>query len=114
MKALGKWMLGAALAAATLGMGTAKANALGVHVAIGVGVPVVAPAPVVYGAPVAYAAPAAYIPSMPAPGYVWVGGYWNPYHVWVPGYWRGPRGYGHVVVGPRYGRGYYGPRHFRR
>ena len=79
MKIIGKWMsgklvLGAALAAATLGMGTAKANAARIHVAVGIGAPVVAPV--------------AYVPPCPGPGYVWVAGYWNPYRVWVPGYWN--------------------------
>jgi len=100
MKTLGKWVLGAALAAATLGMGTAKANAARVHVAIGFGGPVVAPV--------------AYVPPCPGPGYVWVAGYYNPYRVWVPGYWNYARG--PVVVG-HYGHGYYrgyGYRGFRR
>ena len=80
MKLLGKWtsgklVLGAALAAATLGMGAANANAAQVRIDVAIGAPVVAPV--------------AYVPACPGPGYVWVGGYWNPYHVWIPGYWRG-------------------------
>jgi hypothetical protein len=92
MKTLGKWMLGAALAAATLGMGTAKANAARVHVAIGFGGPAVA-----------------YVPPCPGPGYEWVAGYYNPYRVWVPGYWNhaGFRYGGPVVVGRHFDRGYY-------
>lgn len=85
----GKFVLGAALAAATLGMGAAKANAAQVRIGVAIGAPVVAPV--------------AYVPACPGPGYVWVGGYWNPYHVWVPGYWnfRGPRP-GYVVRGGGY------------
>lgn len=75
MKIFGKWMtgkllLGAALAAATLGLGTGTAHAARIGVYVGVGAP-------------------GYIPACPGPGYVWVAGYWNPYHVWVPGYWHG-------------------------
>ena len=86
MKLFGKWMLGAALAAGIMGMGTAKANAAQVRIGVGIGVPV--------------AAPVAYVPPCPGPGYVWTAGYWNPYHVWVPGYWNfpGPRA-GYVVRG---------------
>ncbi len=32
-------------------------------------------------------------PPIPAPGYVWVGGYWNwagARYVWIPGVWQRP------------------------
>jgi hypothetical protein len=95
MKIFGKWMsgklvLGAALAAATLGLGTGTAHAARIGVFVGVGAPV------------------AYVPPCPGPGYAWVAGYWNPYRVWVPGYWN--------FVGPRVGVRFGGPvvvgRHF--
>ncbi|WP_058189513.1 hypothetical protein [Terracidiphilus gabretensis] len=73
-KSFGKWALGAALAAGTLGMGTAKANAAQVRVGIGIGVPV--------------AAPVAYAPPCPGPGYAWVAGYWNPYRGGRRGFYR--------------------------
>ena len=65
-------------------------------IGIGVGVPVrpyYAPAPV-YVAPTPLYAPA-YGPAYaaPAPGYTWVGGYWDgfgPRRVWRPGYWAAP------------------------
>lgn len=73
MKQLGKWMLGAALAAGTLGLGTTAAHAqIGVYVGGG---------------------PVAYVPPSPGPGYQWVAGYYaNGY--WIPGRW--------VFVGARY------------
>ena len=103
MKTIGKWMLGAALAVATLGMGTAQANAARIHVGIGFGGPVVAPV--------------AYVPPCPGAGYVWVAGFYNPYGVWVPGYWNfvgvGPAvRYGGPVVVGHWSHGYY--RGFRR
>jgi len=60
---------------------------------IGFGVPV-APAPVVVVRP-AYVAPApiAYYGPAPAPGYVWVNGFYEfagGRRVWRPGYWRAP------------------------
>jgi hypothetical protein len=98
MGSIRKLMLGAAMVAATLGVGAtqAKAAEFGFHVRGGV----------------------AYVPPCPGPGYVWVNGYYaNGY--WVPGYWNypGPRvGVGVVVGG--WGRGYHhGPvyaRHFDR
>jgi hypothetical protein len=90
MKTLGKWMLGAALAAGTLALGTQNAQAARIRVAVGVGVP----------------APVAYVPACPGPGYAWVAGYWNPYHVWVPGYWHFGGGRAVVVARP-YGHPYY-------
>jgi len=67
MKQLGKWMLGAAVAAGTLGLGatTAHAAQFGIYVSRG---------------------PAAYVPPCPGPGYTWVAGYYtNGY--WMPGRW---------------------------
>lgn len=75
-------------------------------IGVRVGVPIapapvyVAPAPV-YAAPAyvtpAYAAPAyvapAYVRPIPAPGYVWVSGFWGTGHVWHAGYWRAPHAY---------------------
>jgi hypothetical protein len=69
-----KWMLGAAVVAGGLGLGTtqAKAAEFGVYVR----------------------GPVAYVPPCPGPGYSWVAGYYaNGY--WVPGRWnfigvRGP------------------------
>jgi hypothetical protein len=74
MKQLGKWMLGAAVAAGTLGLGTTAAHAaqIGVYVS---------------GGPVAYA------PPCPGPGYQWVAGYYSGGY-WVPGRW--------AFVGARY------------
>lgn len=76
MKQLGKWMLGAAVAAGTLGLGTTAAHAaqIGVYVSGG---------------------PVAYVPPCPGPGYQWTAGYYtNGY--WVPGRWAyvGARFYG--------------------
>ncbi|MES1258031.1 MAG: YXWGXW repeat-containing protein [Acidobacteriota bacterium] len=55
---------------------------------------------------VAYAQPA------PAPGYVWVGGYWypsGPRYAWRAGYWVRPPWRGAQWVSPRYyGHRYYG------
>ncbi len=73
MRKLGKWMLGAAVTAGALGLGTTAAQAaeFGVYVR----------------------GPVAYVPPCPGPGYVWAAGYYaNGY--WVPGAWsfRGVRG----------------------
>jgi hypothetical protein len=67
MKQLGKWMLGAAVAAGTLGLGTAAAHAaqIGVYVSGG---------------------PVAYVPPCPGPGYQWVAGYYSDGY-WVAGRW---------------------------
>lgn len=67
MKQLGKWMLGAAVAAGTLGLGTTAAHAaqFGVYVSGG---------------------PVAYVPPCPGPGYQWVAGYYSDGY-WVPGRW---------------------------
>jgi hypothetical protein len=74
MFSMKKWMLGAAVLAGGLGLGTmqAKAAEFGVYVR----------------------GPVAYVPPCPGPGYAWVAGYYaNGY--WVPGRWnfisvRGP------------------------
>ncbi|HWE86865.1 MAG TPA: hypothetical protein VG267_18110 [Terracidiphilus sp.] len=66
MKQLGKWMLGAAVAAGALGLGAtqAKAAEFGVYVR----------------------GPVAYVPPCPGPGYSWIAGYYaNGY--WMPGRW---------------------------
>jgi hypothetical protein len=74
MFSMKKWMLGAAVLAGGLGLGSmqAKAAEFGVYVR----------------------GPVAYVPPCPGPGYNWVAGYYaNGY--WVPGRWnfigvRGP------------------------
>jgi hypothetical protein len=102
MGSMKKWMVAAALALGTLGLGASQAKAARIGVGVYVGGPV------------------AYVPPCPGPGYAWVGGYYAN-GAWVPGFWRapglrvGPRvvvrgGWGHPVY---YGRGYYGGR-FRR
>jgi hypothetical protein len=59
---------------------------------------VVYPARVAYVGPtVAVAPPAPVVETYgvaPAPGYVWIGGYWNwvgGRHVWIRGHWAAPR-----------------------
>jgi WXXGXW repeat (2 copies) len=55
---------------------------------------VVTPPRVYVGAAITVAPPAPRVEVIgvaPAPGYVWIGGYWNwvgERHVWVPGRWR--------------------------
>lgn len=80
MKNLGKWMLGAAIVAGGLGLGTAKAQAAEFRVVIG--------------------GQQAYIPPCPGPGYVWVNGYYDGGY-WIPGSWN----YEGVAYG--YGSGNY-------
>ena len=79
MVSLKKMMLGAALVAGTLGLGTAPAHAARSSqnwVYVG--------------------GPAAYIPPSPGPGYVWVDGYYGH-----PGFWRAPVvGFGYRYGGP--------------
>ncbi len=84
------------------------------------------------GTPGYYAPPppvVVYRPPMPAPGYVWIDGYYNGYGAWTPGYWGYPPYSGAYWVAPRfyggryyngywggprfYGRGYYGRPGFR-
>jgi hypothetical protein len=69
MKQLGKWMLGAAVVAGTLGLGASTANAAQVRFGVVVG-----------GGPVAY------VPPCPGPGYQWTAGYYSGGY-WVPGRW---------------------------
>jgi hypothetical protein len=69
MKQLGKWMLGAAVMAGTLGLGATSAHAAQVGFGIRIG-----------GGPVAYA------PPCPGPGYEWVAGYYSDGY-WIPGRW---------------------------
>lgn len=87
MLSMKKWMLGAALAAGALGLGTtqAKAAEFGVYV----------------GGPVAYA------PPSPGPGYVWAAGYRaNGYS--VPGRWNFDGGHRPApIVGLSYRHDYY-------
>jgi hypothetical protein len=80
MKQLGKWMLGAAVAAGALGLGAtpAKAAEFGVYVR----------------------GPVAYVPPCPGPGYSWIAGYYaNGY--WVPGRWNFAGVRDRVYVGRR-------------
>ena len=67
MKSMAKWMLGAAVVAGGLGLGTTAAQAaeFGVYVR----------------------GPVAYVPPCPGPGYSWVAGY-NAGGYWVPGRWN--------------------------
>jgi hypothetical protein len=64
---LRKVVLGAALAAGTLGLGATQAQAARVRIVV--------------------AGPVAYVPPCPGPGYFWVAGYYDG-GVWVPGFWR--------------------------
>ncbi len=83
MKQLGKWMLGAAVVAGTLGLGSTAAQAAQVRVGVYVG-----------------GRPAAYVPPCPGPGYQWSAGYYSGGY-WVPGRWS-------YVGAGFYGRGYNG------
>ena len=86
MKNIGKWVLGAAVLAGCVALGTNTAEAAQVRVYVGAG-------------------DAAYIPPCPGPGYAWVNGYYDGGY-WVPGYWN------YVGVSySYYGSGY---RHFDR
>ena len=73
MKRMAKWMLGAAVVAGGLGLGSTAAQAaeFGVYVR----------------------GPVAYVPPCPGPGYEWVAGYYSGGY-WVPGRWN--------FVGARY------------
>lgn len=54
--------------------------------------------------------PPVYVPATPAPGYVWVGGYYYPVagrYVWHNGYYAYPPYAGAVWMGPRYYGGHY-------
>lgn len=85
MGSMKKWMLAAALAAGTVGLGASQAQAA----RIGIGV---------------YVGGSAYVPPCPGPGYAWVNGYYAGGY-WVPGYWRAPEP--EVIV--RGGYGWHGP-----
>ena len=90
MVSMRNWMLGAAVAAGTLGLAAAPAQAaeFGVYVC----------------------GPVAYVPPCPGAGYVWVAGYQaNGY--WVPGRWNFGGVRGPVV---RFDRGRVFDRHFDR
>jgi hypothetical protein len=78
MKSMAKWMLGAAVVAGGLGLGTTSAQAaeFGVYVR----------------------GPVAYVPPCPGPGYEWVAGYYSGGY-WMPGRWN--------FVGERYGDNFY-------
>ena len=87
MKNIGKWVLGAAVLAGGLALGTNTAEAAQVRVYVGAG-------------------DAAYIPPCPGPGYAWVNGYYDGGY-WVPGYWNYVGGVSYSY----YGSGY---RHYDR
>ena len=87
MKSIGKWVLGAAVLAGGLALGTNTAEAAQWRVTVGVGNP-------------------AYIPPCPGPGYAWVNGYYDGGY-WVPGYWNYVGGVSYSY----YGSGY---RHYDR
>jgi hypothetical protein len=101
MGSMKKWMLAAALAAGTVGLGASQAQAARIGFGVYVGGPHV------------------YVPPCPGPGYVWVGGYYAN-SGFVPGFWRAPIAGRGVVVrggygwhGPAYDHRLYGD-HFRR
>ncbi|HZP03579.1 MAG TPA: hypothetical protein VFB43_01675 [Terracidiphilus sp.] len=79
MGSMKKWMLAAALAAGTVGLGASQAQAARIGIGVYVG------------------GPSVYVPPCPGPGYAWVAGYYSNGY-WVPGYWRAP-----VYVGGGYG-----------
>lgn len=80
------------------------------HVSIGIGVNVGPAYGGYYVAPPPPPPPVMYAPPMPAPGYVWVPGYYaysGSRYVWNNGYWnRPPRGNARWVA-PRYKKGRY-------
>ena len=78
MKSIGKWILGAAVVAAGLGLGATTAQAAQFGVYIGGG--------------------ESYVPPCPGPGYAWAAGYESGGY-WIPGRWN--------YVGVQYGGGYY-------
>jgi hypothetical protein len=67
MKSMSKWVLGAAVVAGALGLGTTNAQAaeFGVYVR----------------------GPVAYAPPCPGEGYVWIAGFWDRGY-WFPGRWE--------------------------
>ena len=82
MKRMAKWMLGAAVIAGGLGLGSTAAQAAEWGVYVG--------------------GPSAYVPPCPGPGYEWTAGYYSNGY-WVPGQWA------FVGVNNNYVR-YYGDR----
>jgi len=68
MVGMKKWMLGAAVAAGTLGLAAAPAQAARIGIYVGAGAP-------------------AHVPPCPGPGYIWVPGYYAR-GAWVAGYWN--------------------------
>jgi hypothetical protein len=87
MKSIGKWVLGAAVLAGGMVLGTSTADAAQWRVSVGVG-------------------QSAYIPPCPGPGYTWVNGYYDGGY-WVPGSWNYVGGASYTY----YGTGY---RHYDR
>jgi hypothetical protein len=64
-----------------------------------------APPPVAYYGPPPPPPPVVYMPAMPAPGYVWVPGYWVPNgrrHAWREGRWMRPPHAKARWVAPKY------------
>jgi len=90
-----------AFAVAVLPMLATTASAGQFSIGIQIGTPPPPPPPVV-----------GYVPAAPAPGYVWVGGYYYPVagrYAWHNGYWARPPYAGSYWVAPRYyGAHYYG------
>jgi hypothetical protein len=78
MKRMAKWILGAAVVAGGLGLGSTAAQAAEFRVYVGT--------------------PVAYVPPCPGPGYEWAAGYYSGSY-WVPGRWN--------FVGVGYGNNYY-------
>jgi hypothetical protein len=76
------------------------------------------------GGPVYYAPPppppppvAYYVAPAPAPGYVWISGYYypvGPRWYWRPGYWARPPYVGAYWIAPRYWHGRYYAGHWGR
>src|SRR5579883_1850120 len=74
-------------------------SAFAAHVSIGIQIGPPPPPPVV-----------AVVPVRPAPGYVWVDGYWYPVAnrwIWHQGYWTAAPYPGAYWLGPRYATGAY-------
>jgi hypothetical protein len=95
MGSMKKWMLAAALALGTVGLGATQAQAARIGVGVYVGGPV------------------AYVPPCPGPGYLWTAGYYNG-GVWVPGFWRAPGPRVGVVVRGGWGYGWGHPVYYSR
>lgn len=82
MKSIGKWVLGAAVLAGGMVLGTSTADAAQWRVSVGVG-------------------QSAYIPPCPGPGYTWVNGYYDGGY-WVPGSWNYVGGASYTYYGSGY------------